>query len=228
MLYCIPGMGTDARIFSQIVPLLRWSGEICYLPYLEPLSGGEALEDYAARLYAECIAPREAARGEGAEKPILLGMSLGGMVACELSQIMPYRRLLLVSTVKNRQEQPPYFPLLRALPAHRLVPASFTKRFGPAVARWMRAFDDSFLDDYFEMMRSMSDAHLAWGRRAAVSWRGLPAGFLPENCAHLHGTRDHIFNYKRIKNADILEGGTHNMIMERADEVARWLNERLA
>jgi pimeloyl-ACP methyl ester carboxylesterase len=218
ILYCIPGLGTDERIFAELMPLLQWQGEIQYLNFLEPAHRKENLEDYALRL-------RATLPDTWAEPPVILGMSLGGMIAAELAQLIPYEKLILISTIKTRAEQPAYFKALRALPLYRILPAGFAKKYGPVVARMFGTFDKAYLDRIFEMFRARSDAHFAWGRRAAIQWRGATE-ILPRT-THLHGTRDHIFSHHRIKNADILQGGTHNMILERAQEVADWLNPQI-
>jgi pimeloyl-ACP methyl ester carboxylesterase len=218
ILYCVPGLGTDERVFSQLLPLLDWAGEVQVLNYLEPVHRRESLEEYAARLRA--ILPTT-----WDEPPTIIGMSLGGMVAAELAQLMPYAKLILISTVKQRREQPAYFKILRFLPLYRLLPPNFAKRFGPALARRLGTFEAEYLEITFEMFRAKSDAHFAWGRRVAIRWRGQTE-LLPRTW-HLHGTRDHIFAHKRIKNADFIDGGSHNMILERAQTVADWVNNIL-
>jgi len=51
---------------------------------------------------------------------------------------------------------------------------------------------------------------------------------IPENVYQISGNKDMVFNYKRLKSAAIIEGGTHLMLFDRAKEVNKWLKPILA
>lgn len=219
VLYCIPGLGTDYRIYSEIIPKLNWSGEIQYLDFIAPMSNKESVAEYTLRL-------RQALPESWDETPIIMGMSLGGMIAQELAKLIPYDKLILISTVKTDEEQPFKLKIWRKLPLHQLLPGNLTKKYGKFLAKKLNLVEEKYLDLIFEMFRAHSDEHFIWGRNAALQWQGV-AEILPKT-VHLHGTKDHIFPSKNIKQATFIEKGTHNLILERAEEVAKWVNAQIA
>ena len=219
ILYCIPGLGTDYRIFSELIPRLNWKGKVEYLDFIAPQSKYESVADYALRLRATLPKDFE-------EKPIIMGMSLGGMIAQELAQLIDYEKLILISTVKTDEEQPFKLKIWRKIPLHQLLPGNIVKKYGKYWAQKLKLVEEKYLDLVFDMFNAHSDAHFIWGRNAALQWQGVH-NILP-NTVHLHGTKDHIFPSKNIKKADFVEGGTHNLILERAEEAAKWLNAQLA
>jgi hypothetical protein len=48
-----------------------------------------------------------------------------------------------------------------------------------------------------------------------------------KNLYHIHGTKDQTFPYKQIENSFTIEGGDHLMVMKKAEEVSKVLNEIL-
>ena len=218
VLYLIPGMGLDERCFSQLVPLLNWSGTVEFLPHLIPTHSREPLPNYVQRLRAQLPSDWD-------EPPTLMGMSLGGIIAAELAKIIPYRQLLLISTLKQSSERPLYFNILNQIPAHRLLPATFSQRYGRKLAGLFKGFEPTHLNTVFHMIEQSDPRHLAWGRNAAIHWQAPLTK--PQNCFHIHGDKDHIFPARKIQADYWVKGGTHNLILERAEEIAQVINERI-
>ena len=98
----IPGLGTDRRIFEQLIPLLN-SNDVRCIEYQDPENVQCSIKEYAQQVVAKLP--------EGTTNPVLIGMSLGGTVATELSFLIPYQKLVLVSTFKHRSECPFLFKL---------------------------------------------------------------------------------------------------------------------
>lgn len=212
-IYMIPGLGTDYRIFSKLVPLLKHQ-QICYLEYDYEQAYEETIEAYAQRLAGQLT--------KETVPPILLGMSMGGTVATELAKLIPYQQLILISSYKHREEMPWIFKWARRLPIYRLVPAWFIRATLPVMARLLRVCTKEDAATLKAMLHARSAAHFAWGRNAIVHWDNEQR---LERVVHIHGTRDHIFKLGRPYVTHVIEGGTHNMVMDRADEIALILNE---
>lgn len=216
-IYLIPGLGTDKRIFSNLIPLLNAKEEdIECLEYREPLSLKESIPDYAKRLVAE-LPPQE-------EPPILIGMSLGGTIATEMSKLMPHKQLVIISSYKHQSEVPFLFKIARLLPLHIFVPAWYIRRTVPFFARILRICnkEDSLL--LKKMLYDRSPRHFAWGRRAIVKWNN---DHYPERFVHINGDKDHIFRKAQRQSTHTILGGTHNMVVDRAREVADIINYEL-
>lgn len=209
-LYCIPGMGTDERVFSKLVPLLQPQQECLVLKHLEPLSRQESIGAYAQRLLEQLPPPQM-------QPLVLLGLSLGGPIALEIAKKRSDVVVIFLSTFKQSKEEPFLFKLARIVPLYRLIPAWFTKYCMPPLARLLQIGgreDSALLGDMFA---SYTPAHFAWGRHAIVHWKNEA---LPTTCWHINGDKDHIFKSATPFADYCIVGGTHNMVLDRAADIA--------
>jgi hypothetical protein len=62
------------------------------------------------------------------------------------------------------------------------------------------------------------------GVDAALKWDNK---IIPPNTYHITGDKDLVFDYKRIKDATIVKGGTHIMIFDKANEINKILKRIL-
>ncbi|WP_295648596.1 hypothetical protein [uncultured Mucilaginibacter sp.] len=51
---------------------------------------------------------------------------------------------------------------------------------------------------------------------------------MPQSVSHIIGTADKVFDYKKIKNPIIVDGGDHMMVFNRAKEISAMLKEILS
>lgn len=209
-------MGTDRRIFSALLPLLE-GVEPVYLDYLEPQSAKETMEAYLDRVGQKWTPPQEGPF-------LILGMSLGGMLAVKLAQRWQPDLLVLLSTIKKTEERPLLLNIARKLPLHRLASARFTRWLMPKLSRFFGVRTAAGRRLYAEMLRDTSPLHLKWGREAAVQFENEQ---IPQPFIHLHGTQDHIFSYRKVEATHKIEGGTHYMVQQNAEELAELLNQEL-
>ncbi len=68
-------------------------------------------------------------------------------------------------------------------------------------------------------------AFLYWCARAILRWKGDPAP--RPDILHLHGTKDKMFPVKLLKNIIPVAGGTHLMLLSRAEEITNILMAQL-
>lgn len=212
-IYVIPGLGNDVRIFSRLIPLLPIKDIVC-LEYLEPLRVDESMEAYAQRLVDGLPELRE--------PPILIGMSLGGAIATEMAKRMSYKKLVLISSFKHKTEVPFLFKIARVFPLYRLLPTWYIRLTLPFFA-WILGIctkEDSQLIK--AMLYARSSAHFSWGREAIVNWENEEC---PSNFIHINGTKDHIFKKANQQATHLIAGGTHSMVLDRAEEIAEIINQ---
>ena len=60
-----------------------------------------------------------------------------------------------------------------------------------------------------------------WAVNEAINWRN---NWQPPELFHIHGDNDKLFPIKNITPTHIVEGGGHFMIMNKAEEVSRFIN----
>lgn len=91
MIYVIPGMGADNTMFRD-----EWrTVENCVFPNWPAYQGERTLRDVAERLVIE----------QGIQHgDVLVGHSLGGMVACEIATLRKLKLLILLGSASRKEE----------------------------------------------------------------------------------------------------------------------------
>jgi pimeloyl-ACP methyl ester carboxylesterase len=201
--YFISGLGADCRIFKNIQ--LPGSYNAVHLEWIKPLAD-ESLAEYALRL-SEAI---------DATQPFgLIGLSLGGMIAVEISKHKTAEWVVLISSIPVSNALPKYYHLGGKLGLHKIIPismlrqASFIKRFFSSEAGGDKAL-------LREMIRNIDPDFLRWGMGAILGWRNE---IVPRRLVHIHGSADRILPKWLVSPTHTIRGGGHLFVMSRALEV---------
>lgn len=203
-IYCIPGMGANSLIFKKLD--FGESYRLVFLEWEMPQKN-ESLEAYAER-FSKKITEK---------KPILLGVSFGGVLVQEIAKLIDYECVILISSVKNVKEfsflfkMIKFFRLYRILPFHFLFQQKKNKIFFKNERRFV---------EYCKYMTFTQTHFLKWAIKELFLWKNTEV--LPKTI-HIQGDNDIIFPSKYIKNAVILEKSTHILIINRYN----WLNRNL-
>src|SRR5690554_6804824 len=108
--YFVPGLAAGKEIFKNIrLPENRF--DIHILEWLIPIEN-EKIEAYAQRMAALI----------NDKNPVLVGVSFGGVMAQEMSRFLPLRKLVIISSIKSKNELPLRLRLLRYTKAYKLAP----------------------------------------------------------------------------------------------------------
>jgi len=210
--YLISGQAADRRLFENIP--FPASVTVKHLQWIEPLKR-ETLQQYCRRL-SEQVNNRE--------NCILIGVSLGGIVAVELNQIINPIFIILISSVSNKRELPPQIKFCRLLHLQRLVPAPLFKWHNPLV-NWIfgakTTGEKKLLRFYF---RRVTANYMKWATDVIVNWKNTSR---PGNLFHIQGTADRIFPHSYTKADALISGGTHFMVHNRADEISKLISEQI-
>jgi pimeloyl-ACP methyl ester carboxylesterase len=210
--YFISGLGADNRIFKYV--RLPEGFEAVNLDWLTPAKN-EELSDYALRM-SEKI--------DQSEPFIIAGLSLGGMIASELTKRINPVFTILISSVPISSQLPPYIRFAGKLKLLNFIPLGFLK--STALAKRMMAVmahDDVKL--LTEMLKDTPPFFIRWGMQAVATWKNET---LPYPYAHIHGTWDRVLPIRYTHPTRIVKRGGHAMIINRIDEINNWLNEVLS
>ncbi len=215
-IFCISGLGADERIFGKLqIP----GGQLHFIKWVQPLEN-ESIESYAKRLCDQIPVT----------DPVLAGVSFGGMMAIEIAKLIPASKVILISSVKNCSEVPRWmrscghYKLDRALPSKPLAAYPALKLIRPIQNYFLGAHTPEEKKIANEYRDSIDPVYLRWAINQVLNWKN---NWQPENLVHLHGQKDHIFPVKKIKNAFIIPGGGHFMIMNRYEEISERIAEQL-
>ncbi len=212
-MYCMPGLGANPKIFKNIsFPENRF--ELHYLEWKIPLSVDETLENYAYRMSKEIKH----------KKPVLLGVSFGGILSQEIAKIIPVHKLILISTVKTCYELPTRLRLIQMTNAYKLFPLKIVENLD----EYKKYFLGDFLKkraELYEMYLSVKDAtYMKWALYNVLHWQQKTP---PNNYVHIHGNNDHVFPSKHLKDFILIEKGTHIMILQKATLISEIICKNL-
>ncbi|MCH2044280.1 MAG: alpha/beta hydrolase [Saprospiraceae bacterium] len=214
-IYCIPGLGNDKRIFDNLAPLLV-SQDIHFLEHIAPSHRKEPLRTYMYRLCERIH--------EHKEESVVIGMSLGGLMAVELSKILPMKHVFLVSTIQNSTEIPKHLRPFKHFPINRIMPFWAIQITSRPVVWALQVTDKKGRDHIQGQLDAYCPKTFKWGERAVLNWEDTES---PESLTHIHGTHDEIFPIRQVNNTHTIQKGNHYMIMDRAEEVASIINRKL-
>jgi len=154
-------------------------------------------------------------------RPILLGVSFGGMVAIEIAKQVPIERLIIVSSVKTTAELPPWMRLTGRLYLYKVLPTrsyKFTEKFDNRRLGVTNDDERKLVDSY---RKKIDPVYFNWAVHRIFRWKN---DWFPENIVQIHGERDRIFPLKRLTPTHVITGGTHIMILNKADKLSRCIN----
>ena len=210
MIYLIPGLGADGRIFRNLLPLLRKETRV--LEWLRPASSAETLPHYAARM----------AESMPLNQPCLLaGVSFGGVVALEIGRLRPLARVVLVSSIPDADRLPPLLRLLRATGLYRVVPPQLLKLF-PRAGQWYFGISNGPHYQLFEeILRDLDPVYTRWAINRLLHWDSTGIG----RGTQILGSRDRVFPPRFNSTDHLVPGGGHFMVITHAKEIALILNE---
>lgn len=203
----LPGLGADYRIYQNI-DLQGYN--VVNVEWLEP-EKQDNLSTYAQKLIGKYqIKPHS----------IVIGNSLGGMLAIEIAKKVEIDKVILISSIKTVDEAPLSFRLYKHIPLYHIV---LTKLMGAVRLIIKLVFGDMSKKNqelFISMLQNTSPTFIQWAKKAILNWNNQ---IIPKNVYHIHGDKDHIFPYRKVKNAAIVKGGSHVMILDRAKEINTWL-----
>ncbi len=210
-IYLISGLGADYRLFKHIeLP----DYEMIHMHWIEPDSGN-TLAGYAGKLIDKYnVQPNS----------VVIGVSLGGMLTIEVAKQVQLSKAILISSIKTSDEAPWYFSFFRNFPFYKLIPGKFFTSFGILIKPVFGHMEKEDGLMFRSMLENSSPTFISWAMHAVLNWQSKTA--VP-NVYHITGNKDMVFNYKKIKGATIIEGGTHIMVFDKAEQINQLLREIL-
>lgn len=204
-------MAADHRVFKYI--RLPEGFEAIHLPWIPP-EKGETLAAYAKRM-AEGI--------DNSVPFIVAGLSMGGMIASEISALKPPVCTILISSIPDRNALPAYYKWAGYLKLPALIPIPILK----AATKGKRLFTKEVSADKIllkQIIDESDNSFIKWAMMAILQWdrQSAPGPFI-----HIHGDKDIILPIKYTQPTHIIKGAGHLLVMTHGRQVNRILAEIL-
>lgn len=203
--FLISGMGADERLFKH----LDLSGfEVIPVHWFEP-EPNDTLSDYAGKVIQQF----------GIQvNDNVIGVSLGGMITVEIAKQVQLNHAILISSIKTVDEAPAYYSFFRGIGVHKWLSGQTILNMGflfkPIMGK-LAGGPEGHL--FYLMLKNTSPTFLKWSIGASLKWHNT---IVPSSVSHIIGTADKVFNYKKIKDPIIVQGGDHMMVFNRAKEIS--------
>lgn len=206
--YFMPGLAANSAIFEKIrLPENKF--EIHLLEWIIP-GTEESLQDYAQRMV----------RYIKHENIVLIGVSFGGVVVQEMANFIELHRLIIISSVKCREELPRRMRFAARTGAHKLLPIGLLDYIDHFEKFAVNDFLKKRARLYRKYLSVRNNKYLYWAIEHMVRWECEKPR---KDIIHIHGDEDLVFPYKYIGDCITVKGGTHIMIINRF----RWFNKNL-
>lgn len=206
--YLMPGMAANPKIFEYI-KLPEDAFQIHLLEWVIP-NDNESLQEYAKRM----------SRKVEHDNAVLLGVSFGGILVQEMSAFLNLKKVIIVSSIKTKDELPKRMKLARLTGAYKLAPTRLAKNI-EALAKYSFGKTVTKRIELYKKYLSVNDKrYLDWAIEQVVCWNRKS---IIEDVIHIHGEKDAVFPYKNTTNTIAVKGGTHVMIINKY----KWFNENL-
>jgi pimeloyl-ACP methyl ester carboxylesterase len=213
--YLIPGQGSDYRIYKNIQ--FDEQFDTIHIQYITPLPL-ESMHDYAQRLSAQI---------DTTTPFYIIGVSLGGMLATEMYDIVHPEKIIVISSATDSTEIPTMYQFFNEYPVHRYIPASVFK------------YSTFIMQPIYEPDRKLerttcnamiNDKELVFIKRATemiVGWQRAPEDNVGKQIIHIHGDNDHTLPINNIKCDYIIPAGSHMMALTQAAAISEIINKEL-
>lgn len=205
-LYLLPGQGGDHRLFDNFAPDGPY--RLRHIRYHRPQQG-QTMREYARELCQQIDTTRRFA---------LIGVSLGGMFATEMSTLLPDERTVVISSAKNRTELPAQYRFQRRVPIYKLVPPRVAL-FGAKVLQPIVEPDRRREAATFKaMLRDKDPIFLRRTIQMIMQWERTET---PDGVYAIHGGRDHTIPLRNLEYDFLMHDGSHMIVLTRGPEVSR-------
>lgn len=206
-IYIFSGLGADKRAFQFIN---FYEHKPVFINWITPLHN-ESIESYAARISSTITAPN----------PVLIGLSFGGIMAVEAAKLIRPEKVILISSVRSKNEIPFIYKFAGGLSLHKMMPAALMKKVN-FITCWLFGIKSNAEKKILSaILKDTNPDFLSWAIDQILRWKNE---WKAENIIQVHGTADKLF--PSYKNADvIISGGGHLIVLSKAKELSHILNK---
>ncbi len=211
--YLIPGQGSDYRLFNNLK--LNDNYDIKYVHHCIP-DEGMTMAQYAKKLSLQI----------DTNKPfVLIGVSLGGMLSVEISEICNPKKVIIISSAKSRNELPGRYKFQKDVPIYDLVSGELSKKGALFLQPIVEPDRNNQKDTFIAMLRDKDPDFLERTIAMIIEWERVE---YPNDITHIHGNKDKTIPIRNVKYNYLIKEGSHMMVLTRGEEISKLILEILS
>ncbi len=204
--YLIPGQGSDFRLFDSLN--LGGGYNLINVHHCVP-EEGMTMAEYANELFYQI---------DTTQKYVLIGVSLGGMLAVEINGIHTPLKTIIISSAKSRNELPLRYRFQEHIPIYKAVSGDLSKKGALLLQPVVEPDRNNQKDTFIAMLEDKDPDFLKRTIAMILEWQRTE---YPENIIHIHGDKDRTIPIGNVKHDYLIEGGSHMMVLTRGGEISK-------
>ena len=209
--YIFSGLGADKRVFQKM-DFSEYNAT--FVEWILP-NKTENIESYAKKLTEQIKH----------EKPILIGLSFGGIIATEIAKIIETEKVILIASAKTKYEIPKYFRIAGKLKLHKLLPTKLMK-MPNFFSFWFFGTENRTEKNILtEILKDTDENFLKWAIDKIVTWKNE---IEHKNVIHIHGSADRVLPINFVNCQIKVENGGHFMTLNKAKELNEILKREIS
>ncbi|MDH5474431.1 MAG: alpha/beta hydrolase [Cyclobacteriaceae bacterium] len=213
IIYLIPGQGADERLFSKLT-FDKNAYSIKHIKYHTP-EKNTTLKSYALQLSKQI---------DTTEAFILVGVSLGGMIATELIDFLSPEKVIIISSAKSKKELPFRYRIQKVMPIYKLLSSRAIKR-GAFIMQPIVEPDRNVEEEIFKSMLTDKNKHfMKRSVQMIIQWNRT---IYSSDIIHIHGDKDNTIPIRNINYDYAVIDGSHMMTLTRPEIISKILNKAL-
>jgi pimeloyl-ACP methyl ester carboxylesterase len=212
VVYLIPGQGADERLFKNIV--LDSVFEVRHVRYFTPEKNW-TMKDFAHELAKQIDTTRSFS---------IVGVSLGGMLATEMTDFLHPEKVILISSAKTRYEFPFRYRFQKDFPLYKIVPAKVEKAGARILQPIVEPDRSKDVETFKSMLEDKDPLFLKRTIKMILEWNRV--AYDPK-IIHIHGEIDHTIPIRNVSCDYRVENGSHMMVLTRGPQISKMLNQIL-
>lgn len=203
-IYLFSGLGADSTVFVNLELPGYHKVYINWIPALPK----ESIREYAGRIRSQITA----------ENPDIIGLSFGGIVAVEVSKQIKIDKMVLISSVRTKNElnRKQYFFMKLGL--YRIIPGVLIRRTNFLTYRYFGARSPKDKKTLTHLLENTDASFFRWALKSIAYWDNKVA---PERTIQIHGSADRVITSRLVHPDYRIKGGGHLMVFNKADTVSK-------
>jgi len=213
IIYLIPGQGADYRLFNNLE--IDSEYEIRHIQYFTP-QASISMREFAYQLSSQI---------DTSQKFILIGVSLGGMLATEMSEFLSPEKTIIISSAKSRNELPLQYRFQRKIPLYKILTPNLSKKGALIMQPIVEPDRNKEKETFIQMLRDKDPNFLRRTIEMIMNW---DREFSSSKIIHIHGNNDRTIPIKNVQFDYEVEQGSHMMTLTMGKEISSLINNILS
>lgn len=208
--YLFPGQGSDYRIFSEF----KFPDDYTVHEMVYPIpSKDQTLQNYAYSFMNQI---------DTSGQVILIGVSLGGMICTELADTVPFKKVIVISSAKSRNELPARYRFQSSIPINEAIPEDWVKEGAMLLQPIVEPVRNTNEEIFKAMLGSKDPLYLKRTADMIINWNRET---YHADIIHIHGDNDHTLPHRNVAYDYLIKNGSHMMALTRGKEINTLVQE---